>query len=344
MRSPVSVQNSVPLHHANRIIREGRAALAPCNRVLPAGSADKSLPIVRLLALLWHTDPGVRRAAALALAGGDGETAHMPAYGHFPGVLLRLLAREEAPECPRARYEAVCSALRSLLTQNAAEIRAMSNMHYSFLSSALYLALLSTCRDGIEAVRRLRLSAAHAELCDLLWNLTLASRTRRLNRMDVDALMQMVGRALAALPPSEIPGFWAELRHRVPARRRAVLPAIAHFTDRSAVPYLIDVLPDQPPDIAEPVIHCLGRIGDPRALSALAPMLSHRNRQIRKQVQSAITAIERAIGNQSRTLLRPANGALVTGAEQLLRSLPVAGPTDPPDQLLRVHGTTDPEA
>ncbi|MCS6777636.1 MAG: HEAT repeat domain-containing protein [Chthonomonadaceae bacterium] len=329
------------LHHADRIIREGRAALAPCSRALPAGSVHRSLPVARLLAMLWHTDPGVRRAAALALAGGDRETAHAPAYGHFPGILLRLLAREEIPECPRARYEAVSNALRTLLTQNTVEIRAMSNMHYSFLSSALYLALLSTCRDGIEAVRRLRLSAAHVELCDLLWNLTLASRTRRLNRTDVDALVQMVGRALAALPASEIPGFWAELRHRVPARRRAVLPAVAHFTDRGAVPYLIDVLPDQPPDITEPIIHCLGRLGDPRALSALAPMLSHRNRQIRKQAQSAITAIERAIGSQSRTLLRPAIGADRVESGQLLRSLPVESPTDPPDQLLRVHGATD---
>lgn len=324
-------------------IREGRAALSSARRAAFSLFFCEHGPVSRLLDLLWHEDKVIREAAALALAGGDRETVHAPAYGHFAGALLRALPDREFPDTAQARYQAVGHALRALLAENTAGIRSMSNMSYSFLSSALYLALLSTCRDAVEAVRRLRITEAHPELCCLLWNLSLASRTGRLNNRDVELLMQMTGRAMASLPPDEIPDFWHHLRHRAQPRRKAVTPALHHIADSRAVPYLTNALPDQPLEIAEPIIACLGRLGDAGALPALAQLLAHRNKQIRRQAQTAITAIERTLGHQARTLLRP---VLVPNGEEaalLLRSLPAAPPSDPPEQLLRVVPVHAPE-
>jgi hypothetical protein len=318
------------------MVIEGRSALADTRRTAPHTLLHENGPVAGLLALLWHDDRALRHAAALALAGGDRENAYRPCYGHFVGSLLRsLLHADIPPDTAQARHLAVAETLRTLLAQNADAIRGMSNMNYSFLSSALYLALFSTCRDGVEAVRRLRVAAAHAELCRLLWTLWLANRTGRLNSQDVDALRQMTGRALAALPPDQIPEFWSMLRHRSLSRRQAVAFALSQFADTRAIPYLADALPGQPSDITEGIILCLGRFGDATALPTLANQLTNRNRQVRRQAQAAIAAIERVLGHQARTLLRPVLAPNGEEPSTLLRALPTVGPADPPEQLLR---------
>lgn len=344
MNSALYTTDNSSLRQDWLFLYEGRGALADSRRNTSYYLRQEHGPVARLLALLWHDNHALRQAAALALAGGDRETAYAPDHGHFSGSLLRsLLYADTIPETPAERYRVVTESLRTLVSQNADAIRGLSNMNYSFLSSALYVALLSTCRDSVEAVRRLRVTEAHGELCRLLYSLSRADRTGRLNNTDVDALKQMAGRALAALPPDEIPEFWNHLRHRAYARRQAVTPALNHITHPCAVPYLADALPGQAQEIAEPIILCLGRIGDPKALPALANEVTSRNRQIRRQAQAAIAAIERVLGHQSKTLLRPVLAPMDADPAILLRSLPIEAPADPPEQLLRVTYGPDAE-
>jgi hypothetical protein len=217
----------------------------------------------------------------------------------------------------------------------------MSNMSYSFLSSALYLALFATCRDTLEAVRRLRASAAHAELCRLLWNLSRLSLSTRINGTDVEALAQMAARALVALPPDEVPELWRSLIHPSPPRRMAVAPVLGHLQDRRAVPYLTGSLADQPPNLAQPLIAALRRLEDLRAVPALVEV-ARVNRPLRGAARAAIAAIERANADSPpRTLLRPADTRAGIPTEQMLRAVPHAGAADSPDLLLRVENERD---
>ncbi len=283
----------------------------------------------------------MRLAAVAALPGGDQINLHLSDYGHFPGALLRGLPTQ-APESAAGRYAAVVSALRALLDQYAGQIRAMSNMSYSFLSSALYLALLATCRDAIEAVRRLRAASAHPELCRLLWNLSRENVTRRLNNQDIEALAQTAGRALAALPPEEIPEFWECLTHHSLPRRLTVAPVLDHFRDDGAVPYLLHALTQRPEGVMEGLIACLGRIGDPRALPALNALAASRTRPQSQQARSAIAAIERAAARSpAQTLVRSVSEP--TEPRDLLRPARTRGAPDPPEQLLRVRPPQRPE-
>src|SRR5207253_11000900 len=104
------------------------------------------------------------------------------------------------------------------------------------------LALLSTCRDATEAVRRLRAAAAHPELCRLLGGLARPDVARRLNGQDSECLAQTARRALAALPPDDIPEFWRTLTHHPTAHRHTVAPVLTHISDRRAVPHLVQAL------------------------------------------------------------------------------------------------------
>jgi len=328
-------------------IAAGRGALARhgTDTVGEAHRIREDGPAARLLALLWHDDPAVRRAAALALPGGDHQTAYAPSYGHFAGVFLRTVASHahRAPESAADRYATVARSLSALLDQYASDIRAMSNMSYSFLSSALYLALFATCRDTLEAVRRLRASSAHAELCRLLWNLSRLSLSTRLNGTDVEALAQMAARTLAALPPDEVPELWRSLIHPSPPCRMAVAPVLGHLQDRRAVPYLAGSLADQPPNLAQPLIATLRRLEDLRAVPALAET-ARTNRLLRGAARAAIVAIERAnAGSPTRTLLRPADTRAGIPTEQMLRPMPYAGASESPDLLLRVEPARDQE-
>jgi len=318
-------------------ITAGRAALANLRRENKPGVAPHTHQRVGpLLSLLWHADSRVRKAAALALAGGDQETAYSPPYGHYAGALLRGIERRarQEPESAAARYKVVADTLRHLLDQNASEIRYMGNMRYSFLGSALYVALLSTCRDTMAAIRRLRVANAHPELCRLLWNLTHTNTTRRLNAQDAVALAQMAGETLAVLPPDEIPEFWRALKQPSLPRRMAIAPAIGYLRDPRAVPHLVEALNDQPVCIAQPIIECLGRMGDLRAIASLRRVSRSQNRQLRNHARAAISAIERANADSpARTLLRPVRGREADPASLLrpVRSLV----HEPPEELLR---------
>lgn len=318
-------------------IAAGRGALAE-QRAGETTLFHENSPVAPLLALLWHDDPAVCRAAALALPGGDRVSAYLPAYGHFAGMFLRRLTCDSktVPDSTTARYRAVAASLCALLDQNSGEIRAMSNMHYSFLSSALYVALFATCRDTLESVRRLRAAAVHAELCRLLWNLSRLSVSHRINGQDVEFLAQAAGRAMAALPPDEIPELWRGLKHHSLPRRLAVAPVLPHLHDRRAVPHLAGALEDQPPAIAQPLISALRRIGDLRAVPALAAAARSSDRPLRSSARAAIAAIERAnAGSTARTLLRPAETRGGIPVEHLLR--PAPGGEAAPEELLHVE-------
>lgn len=323
-------------------IAAGRAALAARHRCGERFTAHAEESVTRLLALLWHADAEIRRAAALALAAGDGARSYKPDYGHFAGAFLRGL-EERAPAAPpdsEARYGAVVETLCALLEQHIHEISGMSNMRYSFLSSALYLALLSTCRDTIEAIRRLRAVAAQGGLCRLMWSLSRRENTRKLNPADMNMLARTAGQALAALPADRLTDLWQRLSHHAPAHRIAMVPALEQLRDRSAVPHLLDLLPEQPPSVAEPILACFGRLHDPRALPALHAAAGSGHRSIRRQANAAIAAIARAHSESaSRTLLRPTPEA--SEPESLLR--PVAGRHDDgsPEELLRVHAVPE---
>lgn len=211
----------------------------------------------------------------------------------------------------------------------------MSNMAYSFLSSALYLALVATCRDAIEAAFRLRASNTEAALCRLLSKIARAARNGRLSRRDHRMLVRCAGQAIAAFPPDCMPEFWQHVKHPSLPTRQAVAPALVEIEDQRAVPHLIDALRDQPAEIAVMIVTTLGRIGDPRALPALVPHAQSRDNQVRKPARAAVAAIERGLSfSAQQTLLRAAAGS-IDPQEDLLRSAPAAPVSEPPDELLR---------
>jgi len=323
------------------LIAQGRHALAERQCVLPPRQrcADQAA-VSNLLALLWHPDERIRRSAVLALPGGDRTHVYEPLYGYFASSFLRYLGQHSPADRPppnvAARHLAVVEALREMLKQSCSDICAMSSMHYSFLSSALYLALLSTCRDVTQSVRRLRDCAAHPELCTLLWSLTQRRVVRCLNAKDVAALTNLVGQALAAMPADEITDFWRCLTHQARARRRAVAPTLRHLKDGRAVPHLLQALSGQPIDVAQSVITCLGRLGDPIALPALLKVTtSSEHRTLRAEARIAVDAIGRTSDARSgRILLRPV-GNRTEDPTLLLRSIACRHSEYPADQLLR---------
>ncbi|HLI49188.1 MAG TPA: HEAT repeat domain-containing protein [Chthonomonas sp.] len=319
-------------------IAQGRSVLANASPArLRAELYHAKGSLNRLLVLLWHKDERVRTAAALALSGGDGHRAYIPRNGHFAGALLRRLAGQDIASTPHERLEQVSQALYTLLEQSANDLRGMANMHYSFLSSALYLALLGTCRDTMASVRRLRAAAAHKGLCRLLYELKQPSVMRRLNAQDAAALAHEAALALAAMPPQELSGFWHGLMHGDRRRRLAYAEALWAFSDRRVVPYLLQALEGQHPDIAIYLVRCLARLGDPQALSALERLASARHRALRQEAAAAMNQILQGLERRpSRLLLRPATPP--DFERQLLRPLKERGETLlEPEELLRSH-------
>ena len=321
-----------------QILAAGRGELAS-ERFVPEISDSTGYG---LLCLLWHENPQIRRRAICALAGGDLNRAYVPCYGHFVGSIERSLTRQfpTMPAAPEDRLDAVSTLICEMLEQSSHDIRGLSNMNYSFLSSALYMALFSTCRDTLETARRLKLVRAQAPATRLLLNLFPIGKTlrsRRLNGQDVEAMALLSGRVLAALPVSEIPDFWHNLTERHLSRRRAVLPVLCVLQNTEAVPQLIDILPNQPADIAIAIIECLARIGDSRALPVLLNYGQSRNRNIRKKAQAAILELERMHRiSPAKTLVRPVTESVDRQPESLLRSLSQPGSDVPPEQLLRI--------
>lgn len=319
-------------------IAQGREALA-------RGAGDRGVlpdsPVATLLTLLWHEEREVRQAAARSLPGGDREHYHEMHYGYFAEAFLRELAARysPAPGHPADRYGVAAAALRDLIGQSARDIRAMSGMHYSFLSSALYLALFATCRDAVLAAKRLRSSTVHEALCGLLWNLSAVAGIGRFNSQDTLLLMDSAGLALAFLPPDEIPVFWETLSHPNPTRRSAVSPTLRHLSDRRAVRYLLAALPLQQPDIAEQIIGCLGRLSDTQALPLLGEFSSSSHRSLSRAARAAIHTIQRAHKHHPvQHLLRPSS----PDPRELLRSAGTA-PAEEMDALLRPGTAPRPE-
>lgn len=311
----------------------------------PPGSAPPGPPrgldsvrdaggLYRLLGLLWHPEEAVRKRAAGALPGAG--RRHADRWSLFAGALLRELGSRSsgAPACPDERHAMVSESARAVLNRCAADLRGMANMHYSFLSSGLYLALVSTCSDSVQTVRRLGSPAAHVELCRLLWELSHESVIRRLNSQDAEELARGAGEALASLPPDEIVEYWRGLRHADLQRRSAYASALWAFRDRRAVPHLCSALPGQTEVVASAVAGCLGQIGDASATPHLQALSNHWSSRVRSQANTAIHAIARAqSARPCRTLLRPSLDA-IDMKRNLLRALGRRRQEEP-DELLR---------
>ena len=262
-----------------------------------------------MLSLLWHKQSVVRYSASLALSGGDGDNFYSPRYGNFAASLLRHLhgsdrSYSDSIEEQRARVE---TALQNLLEQVSSDIRGMGNMHYSFLGGSLYLALLGTCRDAVESVRRLQLSSAHEGLCSILWTLYQRNVARRLDHKDLEYLVQSIGYALSTLPPGEIEVYWNGLSYAEHARRRALIKVLPWLESPQSLPYILKALPDQPVYVSLQIIASLGRLGDIRAMPALIALSENKSRQIRQGAQISVSHILKAnrVGPAA-TLLRPA--------------------------------------
>ena len=344
---PTRASIRIPAELQADIVR-GRAALANRSLRASANNGREQEAIARLLELLWHSNEEVRRAAALALPGGDGHNAHIPHFGHFIGAFLRGLEErgngQSPPLTPSARYACVADVLRALLAQNIGEIRGLGNMNYSFLSSGLYLAVFATCRDVLLAVRRLQAAQAQAELCSLLTSLPRTSLSRRLNGADVYTLARLAGQGLAALPPDQIPAFWHGLTQNSPASRISAASALAYFEDKRAVPYLLDTLQPhyaQFPSVVIPVVACLARLEDGRALPLLQTLSSDREKSIRTAAQSALAAIQKTERKHpARTLLRATHSLDNNDFETMLRPVPVNHHNiEPPEEMLRPVGS-----
>lgn len=333
MRHPVTERDKL----VDSVLAAGRGELAAGRFRRDAPSAETH----RLLCLLWHERADVRRRAVSALAGGDAHRSYTPCYGHFVGTIERELRRRfaEMPPTPAARLQAVEILLQEMLEQSVEDIRGLSNMNYSFLSSALYLALFSTCRDVLDACYRLQTVSVQGVLCRLLVRLAHVGKTlrsRRLNGHDCEAMARMAGRVLAVLPADAIPDVWQALSERHVSRRRTVLPVLCVLENNDAVPHLLAALPNQPTDITLAIMDCLARIGDARALPALLDLGQHRNRNIRRRAQAALLDLEKAHRiSPSRTLVRAVGEQGDPDPASLLRSLPQPGSVIPPEQLLR---------
>ena len=329
-------------------IARGRAVLANRTARSTGWNGRGQEAVARLLELLWNPDGAVRHAAAHALPGGDGQHAHIPHFGHFVGAFSRGLAEHEnAPNLPATaaeRYDCVADVLRGLLAQNIREIRGIGNMNYSFLSSALYLAVFATCRDTLLTIRRLQVSQAQAELCSLLYTLPRNGASPRLNGADVDTLAQLAGEALAVLPPDCLSDYWRGLTHGSPSRRISTVIALTHFQDLRSVPHLLDALqtdPAQTPAVAVPIIRCLARMEDGRALPLLQTLSDNRVKSVRLAARSAAIATARAGHKQpSQTLLRATHFDDANDSETMLRPVSVNHHnTEPPEEMLRPVGS-----
>jgi len=159
-----------------------------------------------------------------------------------------------------------------------------------------------------------------------------------LNPADTLLLVDNAGLALAFLPPDKIPAFWEALSHANPTRRSAVSPALRHLTDPRAVRYLLEALPLQQPEVAEPILVCIGRLGDPLALPLLREYCQSSNRLLSKAARTAIAAIQGASKFQPvRTLLRPST----PDPQELLRSLGAS--SEDTGSLLRARTEPDQE-
>lgn len=183
----------------------------------------------------------------------------------------------------------------------------------------------------------MRVATAHKGLCRLLYELKQPSVMRRLNAQDAAALANEAALALAAMPPQELPGFWHGLMQGEKRRRLAYAEALSAFSDRRAVPYLLQTLEGAHLDIVIPLVRCLARLGDPQALPALERLAQGRNRALRQEAAAAMGQILRGLEKRpSRLLLRPA--APPDFERQLLRPLKERRETLlEPEELLRSH-------
>ena len=133
------------------------------------------------------------------------------------------------------------------------------------------------CRDALRLAMRLH-SPALVEAGMRLLRLFTPDMTRETGPLgrQTSELRALASQLLAGLSPDDLYPFWVALSGPESAVRRDLLPALDYFNDTRAVPYLLKLLERrvQWSDgdlVGWAAVRALQRIGDRRALPALAP-------------------------------------------------------------------------
>lgn len=271
-------------------------------------SVEEHSPLGILLLHLWHEDKEIREVSALSLAGGTANEIYKPHYGHFATQLLTTLRQEypAKPENADEAYTKLGTTLKLLLSRTVIDLKGLSNMHFSFLSGSLYLALLANCRDQIESIRRLGIHSAHYELCELLQTLQSVNLTARLNVQDANVIQKLAAQALASFHPTHTPHLWNLMKSSVKQDQKAVQPVLNALHHPKATLHILDAMTLFSGQQKVRMLTCLGRIGSEDALPTLTCLINTKNRAVRSAAKSAVHKIIRK--NQTspnQSLLRP---------------------------------------
>ena len=286
-------------------IAEARTLLQQRTRIC---NVEEHSSLGILLMHLWHEDKEIREVSALSIAGGTANEMYKPHYGHFGTQLLTTL-KQEYPDKPgdvNEAYSNVGNILKLLLYRTVIDLKGLSNMHFSFLSGSLYLALLANCRDQIESTRRLGIHSAHYELCDLLLTLQSVNLTARLNVQDANVIQRLAAHALASFDPSHTPRLWNLMKSSAARDQKAVQPVLEALHHPRASTHILDAMTLITGQQKIKMLTCLGRIGSEDALPTLNCLTTTKNRAVRSAAKSAVhNIISKNKVSPHHTLLRP---------------------------------------
>ncbi len=229
---------------------------------------------------------------------------------------VRLQEQNPNPSSsPEERYVAFTNALYRCLHANTEE---------------LYMTEEPSTMDYLAA----QAAELHGACCDLVLTLNrmLLKEHEGGRRPPLLSLRQSVYDCLATLPPEVMPQLWDRLRD--PSASEEFWPVVRRMRDRKAVPFLLELLPNLPPDGQAAMITALREIGDARAIpslqvvaesgSVVAPIakaaVAHILRHSRDDAAQLLRAADtRNAGNARETLLRPAASGATTPSNELLR-------------------------
>lgn len=295
----------------------------------------QSQAVAHWLRLLWKQDSlQLSQLQAVLLAG---RLAHSPLTAYLYTYVNRNY--QPPPETPAAIHAAVVSALRSYLEQQAELLPAdLPNQPVSEqgMLEAVQLTqivqayeLQDTCADVLMAVHHKLNKLAHGA----------DKRSIALYQQLRDTLYD----TLAGFPPDKTPKLWESLK--TPRGGEEFRHVIARLRDRHAVPYLLELLPEDPVpddgdrlDLQAKVIATLRNIGDGRAVPRLQRIAAQSNSLLARPAQEALTTILARSSDDAAQLLRATDSRHADNAgETLLRTAhgSPSGSTTSPNELLR---------
>ncbi len=275
----------------------------------------------RELAGLWSSDSNVSNCTALELAYGDRTSPIMPRYGAFAPMLVRNLQKANPvmpTDLPTALL-AVHHCLRDMLRHQCQELRGMANMNYSFLSGSLYLNVLSTCRDIIKSIARLKAHEAHQELFSFITTLMEPAVIARVNKEDSRHLTAMAAHALANMPAHKNSVLADKSQWDTPAQQACIIAVLVAISSREAIPVALELLHHhRQPRVQAAAADAVGRMGTISELSDLMTARKAQSRQVRLAATMAMNRIKyRQSNGIGRHLLRPATTDFIEPNEML---------------------------